>query len=57
MSSMRELTKRKDALTYQIKNIKADYAGVDKEDFPEVVTVEIARLMEELIDIRAQLGK
>lgn len=51
----KQLIKRKAAITYAIRNIKADYSGVLPEDLPEEVTAEIAELFNELHAVRAEI--
>lgn len=52
----KELIKRKQALAYQIRNIRADYDGVLKEDLPQDVVDEVVALMAELKGLREALG-
>ena len=53
----RELKKRKDVLSYQIRNIREDYTGVAQEDWPAETVQEVATLMTELKQVREALGK
>ena len=52
----KEMIKRKHALSYQIRNIREDYAGVLKEDLPQDVVEEVVTLMAELKALREELG-
>ncbi len=52
----KEMIKRKQALSYQIRNIRADYDGVLKEDIPAEVVEEVVALMAELKTLREELG-
>lgn len=52
----KEMIKRKQALAYQIRNIRADYDGVLKEDIPSEVVEEVVALMAELKTLREELG-
>ena len=54
--SVKEMKKRKAQLAHDIRNLREDYAGVDKEDMPEEVTAEIATMMVELKELRVLLG-
>ena len=56
MKSKKELIKRKQALSYQIRNIREDYAGVAKDDMPQEVVEEVVALMAELKVLREELG-
>ena len=53
--SKKELNKQKVKLTYQISNIRADYATVSREDIPDEVTDELKVLMAELKDVKEKL--
>lgn len=52
----KEMKKRKAQLAHDIRNLREDYAGVDKEDMPDEITVEIAMMMTELKELRVLLG-
>lgn len=56
MKSKKELIKRKQALSYQIRNIRADYEGVLREDLPQEIVQEVVELMAELKVLREELG-
>jgi hypothetical protein len=57
MMNKRELKARKTVLSYQIRNIRADFNGVLKEDMPTEIVDEIATLLAELHEVREALGK
>jgi hypothetical protein len=50
-----QLVKRVQLLSREYANIKADYTGVMPEDMPEDVTAELAELLREMKEIRAEL--
>lgn len=52
----KQMIKHKAALSYQIRSIRQDYAGVLREDLPEEVVAEVVALMAELKELREELG-
>lgn len=50
------MKKRKAQLAHDIRNLREDYAGVDKEDMPDEITIEINSMMTELKELRVLLG-
>ena len=54
--SKKDMKKRKLQLAHDIRNLREDYAGVDKEDMPDEINVEIATMMVELKELRVLLG-
>lgn len=52
----REAIKRKKVLAHDIRNLRADYEGVFKEDIPEDVAADLKTMMAELMLLREQLG-
>jgi len=52
----KDMKKRKAQLAHDIRNLRLDYAGVDKEDMPEEINVEIATMLFELQELRVLLG-
>ena len=51
----KETTARIKAIAREVSNIKSDYSGVFPEDMPEEITEEIATLMTEAKELRAEL--
>ena len=54
--SKKDMKKRKLQLAHDIRNLREDYAGVDKEDMPDEINDEIATMMVELKELRVLLG-